>query len=142
MSGRPHCVMLHCRCMTACCQQLHWLGLWLAYVESHVRGAPASGPVPVTRLYTPGGRPTSSTMAAISRHVSDVISEGLCTTVHPAGMDTRRCSSSSIHTLCQGSSAALHVFDFLIHALGVSTCLRSSCKYKKQLSNYARDRGL
>ena len=51
--------------------------------EAYVRGAPASAPRPVTRLKTPGGRPTSSMMAASSRHVTDVISDGFSTTVQP-----------------------------------------------------------
>ena len=50
---------------------------------AYVRGAPASAPRPVTRLNTPGGRPTSSMMAASSRHVTDVISDGFSTTVQP-----------------------------------------------------------
>ena len=54
-----------------------------ARVAAHVRGEPASAPRPVTTLNTPGGRPTSSMMAASSRHVTDVISDGFSTTVQP-----------------------------------------------------------
>ena len=42
----------------------------------NLRGAPASGPVPVTTLKTPAGRATSSMMAANSRQVRLQTSEG------------------------------------------------------------------
>ncbi|MCY1293055.1 hypothetical protein D9M70_423030 [compost metagenome] len=52
-------------------------GCWL-------RGPPASLPSPVTTFSTPDGRPTRSAVAASSRAVSGVSSEGLSTQVAPA----------------------------------------------------------
>ena len=51
---------------------------------THLRGAPASGPRPVTTLKTPGGKPTSFVIAAISKQVRLASSEGFSTTVLPA----------------------------------------------------------
>lgn len=51
---------------------------------AHLSGAPASAPVPVTTLSTPGGRPTSAAMAASSRQVSAAASDGLSTAQLPA----------------------------------------------------------
>ena len=53
---------------------------WLA------RGAPASGPYPVTTFRTPGGR-TSRRSLASSRRVRGVCSAGFITTVFPAASE-------------------------------------------------------
>jgi hypothetical protein len=52
--------------------------------EPHLRGPPASGPVPVTTFNTPAGRPTSCAIAASSRHVRLAISLGFSTQQLPA----------------------------------------------------------
>ena len=49
-----------------------------------VSGAPASAPVPCTRLKTPGGRPARSQRSASSEAVSGAHSGALKTTVSPA----------------------------------------------------------
>ncbi len=46
--------------------------------------SPTTGPVPVTRLKTPGGRPSSSRISASRNALSGATSLGLSTTVHPA----------------------------------------------------------
>ena len=46
--------------------------------------SPTPGPVPLTRLNTPAGRPTSSTTSASSQAFSGATSDGLSTTVQPA----------------------------------------------------------
>ena len=46
--------------------------------------SPTTGPVPVTRLKTPAGRPTSSMISARMNAFSGVTSLGLSTTVQPA----------------------------------------------------------
>ena len=48
--------------------------------------SPTTGPVPVTRLKTPAGTPTSSMTSARTKELSGVTSLGLRTTVHPAAM--------------------------------------------------------
>ena len=48
--------------------------------------SPTTGPVPVTRLNTPGGSPASSTISARMNALSGATSLGLSTTVHPAAM--------------------------------------------------------
>jgi hypothetical protein len=57
---------------------------WTGHIGSYLSGAPASTPVPVTTLSTPGGRPTSCAMAASSRHVTLANSDGFRTAVLPA----------------------------------------------------------
>jgi hypothetical protein len=46
--------------------------------------SPTTGPIPVTRLKTPGGRPTSSMTSARAKALSGATSEGFSTTVQPA----------------------------------------------------------
>ncbi len=46
--------------------------------------SPTTGPVPVTRLNTPGGRPTESMTSARMKASSGATSDGLSTTVQPA----------------------------------------------------------
>ncbi len=46
--------------------------------------SPTTGPTPVTRLKTPAGRPTDSTISARTNAFSGATSEGLTTTVQPA----------------------------------------------------------
>ncbi len=48
--------------------------------------SPTSGPVPQTRLNTPGGRPASAHSSAKTKAVSGATSEGLSTTVQPAAI--------------------------------------------------------
>ena len=48
------------------------------------RGAPASGPVPVTTLQTPSGKPAWCRISASSNAVKGVCSAGLATTAQPA----------------------------------------------------------
>src|SRR3546814_4256212 len=48
------------------------------------KGAPTSGPIPVTTLNTPGGKPTPSRILANSSKEALVYSDGLNTKVHPA----------------------------------------------------------
>ncbi|MNV84605.1 hypothetical protein D3C71_1784910 [compost metagenome] len=45
--------------------------------------APASAPIPVTTLTTPGGRPASSSSSAVRRMARDASSAGLMTAVQP-----------------------------------------------------------
>ena len=47
-------------------------------------GAPASGPVPVTTLSAPAGRPHSIAIDASSSRLADVNSDGFATTTLPA----------------------------------------------------------
>ena len=47
-------------------------------------GSPTDKPSPLTRLNTPGGSPTSSTISASTNAVSGATSDGLTTTVQPA----------------------------------------------------------
>lgn len=58
--------------------------LGAAPAPTHLSGAPASAPVPVTTLSTPAGRPTSAAIAASSRQVREAASEGLSTAQLPA----------------------------------------------------------
>ncbi len=60
--------------------------------------APTTGPVPVTRLSTPGGRPASSTASKSRYAVSGVSSAGLSTTVQPAA----RAAATFATTWCSG----------------------------------------
>ena len=46
--------------------------------------SPTTGPTPVTRLNTPGGRPTESMISAKMKALSGATSLGLSTTVQPA----------------------------------------------------------
>ncbi len=46
--------------------------------------SPTTGPIPVTRLKTPGGRPTDSITSARMKAFSGTISLGFSTTVQPA----------------------------------------------------------
>ena len=46
--------------------------------------SPTTGPVPVTRLKTPAGSPTSSTISASTKALSGTTSLGFSTTVQPA----------------------------------------------------------
>ena len=46
--------------------------------------SPTTGPVPVTRLKTPAGRPAASITSASRKALSGVTSLGLSTTVQPA----------------------------------------------------------
>ena len=46
--------------------------------------SPTTGPTPVTRLNTPGGRPMSSRISARMKALSGATSLGLSTTVQPA----------------------------------------------------------
>lgn len=55
-----------------------WMRRW------RTSGAPASIPVPVTMLTTPGGNPASTISSPSISAVSGVCSAGLSTTVHPA----------------------------------------------------------
>ena len=48
------------------------------------RASPATGPVPVTTLTAPAGRPPAWSSSARRRVVSGVVSAGLATTVLPA----------------------------------------------------------
>src|SRR3546814_17383184 len=48
------------------------------------KGAPTSGPIPVTTLNTPGGKPTPSRILANSSKEALVYSDGLNTKVHQA----------------------------------------------------------
>ena len=48
--------------------------------------SPTDGPVPVTRLNTPAGRPTSLITSASTNASSGAISLGLSTTVQPAAI--------------------------------------------------------
>ncbi|GBH18677.1 Ribonucleotide reductase alpha subunit [Pseudomonas syringae pv. actinidiae] len=47
---------------------------------------PTSGPLPLTRLNTPGGRPASCTSCVNSKALNGDSSLGLSTTVQPAAM--------------------------------------------------------
>ena len=49
-----------------------------------VSRSPTTGPVPVTRLKTPGGSPAASTISARMKALSGATSLGLTTTVQPA----------------------------------------------------------
>ena len=53
------------------------------------RWAPASGPLPVTTLSTPAGRPASAASSASRSDVTGVSSDGLSTMVLPAAMAGR-----------------------------------------------------
>ena len=77
-----------------------------------IRGSPASGPNPVTRLATPGGTPASSRISNSRTAVSGVSSAGLTTTVLPqtragksfqAGMSIGRFQGVTIPTTPTGS---------------------------------------
>ena len=46
--------------------------------------SPTTGPVPLTRLKTPAGRPTSCNTSASTKAFSGATSEGFSTTVQPA----------------------------------------------------------
>ncbi len=46
--------------------------------------SPTTSPVPVTRLNTPAGRPTSWMISASTKAFSGATSEGFSTTVQPA----------------------------------------------------------
>ena len=46
--------------------------------------SPTTGPVPVTRLNTPGGNPRSSKISASRNALTGATSDGLSTTVQPA----------------------------------------------------------
>ncbi len=48
------------------------------------RASPTTGPSPVTRLNTPGGRPTCANTSASTKADSGATSDGLSTTVQPA----------------------------------------------------------
>lgn len=49
-----------------------------------INGSPASAPVPVSTLSTPGGKPALEAMSASSSGVMQASSDGFSTTVQPA----------------------------------------------------------
>jgi hypothetical protein len=76
---------------------------------AHLRGAPASAPVPVMTLSTPGGRPTSAAMPASSSEVREASSLGLTTQQLPAASAgaTFHATISTGVCVCGGGSGGL-----------------------------------
>ncbi len=62
------------------------------------RASPATAPVPVTRLNTPGGSPAPSMTSASRKALRGATSEGLTTTVQPAA----RAGATLAATWCSG----------------------------------------
>ena len=56
----------------------------VAAVGSWKSASPTTGPTPVTRLNTPGGKPISSMISARMNALTGATSDGLSTTVQPA----------------------------------------------------------